>query len=72
MGVIEETGYCDRCGKQVLGRREGVNHILHALISIFSCGAWVVVWAILTLTTQGAPALCPACGSAVRKVPYRV
>ncbi len=28
------------------------NHILHAIISIFSIGAWVVVWIIIALTNN--------------------
>jgi hypothetical protein len=27
-----------------------VNHTLHAIITIFSCGAWALVWLIITLT----------------------
>jgi len=26
-----------------------VNHVLHAIISIFSCGAWALVWLIIAL-----------------------
>jgi YD repeat-containing protein len=29
-----------------------VNHVLHALITIFSCGLWAIVWAILALTQR--------------------
>lgn len=27
-----------------------VNHLLHAVISIFTCGLWAFVWALLALT----------------------
>lgn len=29
-----------------------VNHTLHAIISIFSCGLWLIVWLILSLTQR--------------------
>ena len=29
-----------------------VNHVLHAIISIFTCGLWAVVWIILALTRK--------------------
>jgi hypothetical protein len=29
-----------------------VNHTLHAIISLFSCGLWLIVWLILSLTQQ--------------------
>jgi hypothetical protein len=32
----------------VLGKPGGkVNHLLHCVISIFSCGFWIIVWAYL-------------------------
>src|SRR6266542_2484230 len=32
--------------------RKPVNHVLHAIISIFTCGFWIIVWAILGLTQR--------------------
>lgn len=29
-----------------------VNHTLHALISIFSCGIWVIPWIIMAMTQK--------------------
>ena len=29
-----------------------VNHILHFLITVFTCGLWVIGWIILTLTRE--------------------
>ncbi|MEU1482668.1 hypothetical protein [Streptomyces sp. NPDC005752] len=34
----------------VLVRGQPVNHVLHALLTAFSCFVWGVVWAALTLT----------------------
>ncbi len=27
-----------------------VNHVLHAIITIFTCGVWAIVWIVLALT----------------------
>ncbi len=27
-----------------------MNHVLHAIITFFTCGLWGIVWLILTLT----------------------
>lgn len=39
MTTDERSGFCAHCQRHVLGRRPGVNHVLHAIISIFR--TWV-------------------------------
>lgn len=34
----------------VLVQGQPVNHVLHAIITIFSCGLWGIVWIILAIT----------------------
>ena len=34
MTTDERSGFCAHCQRHVLGRRPGVNHVLHAIISI--------------------------------------
>ena len=34
----------------VITKGKPVNHVLHAIVSIFSCGIWLLVWLILALT----------------------
>jgi len=65
MPVEERSGLCGYCQRPVLGRREGVNHVLHAIISIFSCGLWLLVWAIIAVTSGSAEYACPTCGGKV-------
>lgn len=52
------SAYLARSGGRVTGRSErGVevtvpnklNHVLHAVLSIFTFGAWLIVWALLAL-----------------------
>lgn len=59
----QSQGWCRYCGKYVLTQRPTRNHLLHFLITILSCGAWVFVWLILAICT---PAWrCSKCGSKV-------
>jgi hypothetical protein len=59
--------YCVTCGKQTLHRRMGgVNHVLHAILTIFTCFLWGIVWVILAISAnQGGLAayLCATCGT---------
>ncbi len=61
MGFKEGTGYCNVCHRQVLARAETPNHILHFLITIFTCGLWVIPWILLSLTSNNYR--CTNCGS---------
>lgn len=65
MPTVEQSGFCDYCKRPVLGRRDGVNHVLHAIISIFSCGLWLIVWLIFVLADSRNEYACPTCGGRV-------
>ncbi|GHA91651.1 MULTISPECIES: hypothetical protein [Streptomyces] len=42
-----------RSGSQaVLVRGQPLNHVLHALLTVFSCCAWGLVWAVLAATNK--------------------
>lgn len=42
-----------RSGSQaVLVRGQPVDHVLHAFLTVFSCGVWGGVWAVLALTNK--------------------
>lgn len=42
-----------RSGSQVvLVRGQPVNHVLHAFLTVFSCLAWGVVWAVVALVNR--------------------
>lgn len=67
MSFEEATGFCKTCNKQALVRREKANHILHFLITVLSCGLWVVVWVLVSIKIGGWR--CATCGSlATRKL----
>ncbi len=51
---LEGYSIVDRDDRKVTAvlMRQGqhVNHVLHAIISIFTCGLWVIVWAVIGMT----------------------
>lgn len=61
---LEEQGYCESCRRNTLVRGRGVNHVLHLLLSLFCCGVWVWVWAILCI--MPIEWRCTKCGDRVR------
>jgi hypothetical protein len=45
----------------LLCQREGTNHILHLLLTIFLCGFWLIPWALFSVFK--CPWRCSVCGS---------
>lgn len=56
--------YCHRCQQMRLFSQQGINHVLHLLISIFLCGLWLPVWLIMTISEGNNPFHCQQCGFA--------
>jgi len=64
MAIQEWQTYCPRCQTFVLGRRETPNHILHFLITFFTCGLWIIPWIVISIAAGWEPFRCPTCGTA--------
>jgi hypothetical protein len=62
MAQSEFGGYCPHCDKRRLFRYKSVNHVLHAILTIFLCGLWAPVWVAIAIAGNGSP-LCTTCGS---------
>ena len=60
MGVQESSGYCPDCGRNVLIRRPGTNHVLHLLLSCLTLGLWLPVWLLCSIKIGGWR--CTVCG----------
>ena len=60
MPFREATGYCHGCTRQVLVRQETTNNVLYAILTLFSCGLWAIVWIISSMSSR--PWLCTICG----------
>lgn len=66
--MATQTGKdCVTCQRQTFHKKQhAVNHILHFLITIFTCGLWVVPWVIMSLGNNFDPWICTVCGSETR------
>src|SRR5438552_18981973 len=60
MPFREATGYCHGCKRQVMVRQETTNDVLYAILTLFSCGLWAIVWIISSMSSR--PWLCTVCG----------
>lgn len=65
----EWGGPCKACGQNRLFRSATVkpNHVLHAILTIFTCFLWGIVWLILSATTSSSPYRCTVCGNNFQK-----
>lgn len=60
MGTEKSSAFCDNCGRQVSIERQSVNHILHLLLSVLTCGLWLLVWA--SKSSEKKAWRCTSCG----------
>lgn len=58
--MAKELGLeCVQCGRQTLHRQVGgVNHVLHFLITFFTCGLWVIPWIFMSINQDSEPYVC--------------
>lgn len=66
--------WCISCQRQTLHRNsEQVNHVLHFLVTFFTCGLWGIIWLILSVGAHNSAHICTLCGTPYDqfKVPVR-
>jgi len=66
MPIEQEQRYCKFCDQPRLCTRPGVNHLIHALVSLFLCGFWIPVWIFIAIAHAGTPYRCTVCGQETR------
>jgi len=72
MAQQQRQAYCHRCGKYRLHTRQATetHHVLHVLITLFTCGVWLLIWFLDILVTgfdnARKPYLCSVCGEVER------
>lgn len=56
--------YCERCRGVTphIRNNPDAHHVVHALLTIFTCFAWSIVWLIFALATKPTPWVCSRCG----------
>jgi hypothetical protein len=61
MAVEQSQKFCKTCKAKRMVQRKGTNHILHLLLSVVTCGAWIVVWLLACVRIGGWR--CSQCGA---------
>ncbi len=56
-------GYCQYCKQKRPFDKEGVSHILHLLLTIFTCGLWIIMWIFIVIMNELANYRCRECGT---------
>lgn len=62
MSMQQTQGFCAQCQKVSLFGRSGVNHLTHAIVSLFLCGFWIPIWIICSIFWRQ-KYRCQSCGS---------
>lgn len=49
----------------VLAQKQGINHILHLILTVLTSGIWGIVWAFLFFKNSTSSFRCTKCGKVV-------
>lgn len=60
MTLDHKRRWCRGCRRHVLAQRPGTNHTFHLLVTLFTCGLWIIVWLLSAVKIGGWR--CPNCG----------
>ena len=66
--MVKARRYCPECGKYVYAEAQTTSAMLHVIACILTCGAWLPIWFLVALCTDGRY-YCPHDGSRTRKYP---
>jgi len=56
----QTTKWCPICRRQTLWARRRPNHVLHLLLTLTTCGLWLIIWFLLSIRFGGWR--CQTCG----------
>lgn len=64
VGLQQLQLQCKKCDEITPHTRKTPNHVLHALLTLFTVGIWVIPWILLAATSSFAgEAKCGKCGA---------
>jgi hypothetical protein len=66
MPLIQTQHHCPTCNAPRLFTKDGTNHLVHALVTLFLCGMWIPIWVLATISNNLTPGRCAVCGSTPR------
>ena len=58
-----KRSFCKSCGKNVKAEAKDTSHLLHLILSIFTGGAWLIMWILCAMSNTWS---CSECGGRVR------
>ena len=61
MTTLYKRGFCKECNKDVKVVANGLNHVLHLFLTMFSFGLWAPIWLVLAVWAKNWR--CDECGS---------
>jgi hypothetical protein len=61
MPIEQKQDYCAACGTNTLFQRSTPHHLIHVLVTVFSCGLWLIPWMIFAWVHDSAYR-CQTCG----------
>lgn len=66
--LIEDSGYCPYCEKQVVIHRKATSHLFHLFMTLITGGLWLFVWIICGIdNVYFGDWRCAHCGLKVKK-----
>lgn len=72
MAIEQSGGFCENCQKQVVTWKKAPSHVVHALLTLFTAGAWLIVWLVIAARSADARTWhCSQCGNPVVKKPSK-
>lgn len=62
MSIKTSIKFCPCCGQHRMFQKNIPNHLVHALLTLATMGAWMLVWAPLILKANWTKSRCMECG----------
>src|SRR5215213_8655634 len=62
MAIEQASFQCPQCQQQRLFTRQGTNHVIHLLVTLFLCGLWIPIWILIAIDAGNKPFFCSQCG----------
>ena len=62
MPIEQKQRYCETCASWKLFQRTTVNHLIHGIVTLFTCLVWFIPW-MLIYAFHDDRYRCQACGS---------
>src|SRR5438552_3831585 len=55
--------YCSNCGATVRAVKNSTSHTFHLLMSVLTCGLWLIVWGVTAAAHTSQGLACIRCGA---------